>query len=40
MVDNLQIEMDNNTSPVLLLKNTYQNDFSQVNIIPVTEGEI
>jgi len=36
MVDDLQIQNDNEIS---LLKNDYQNDFSQMNIIPVTEGE-
>jgi hypothetical protein len=40
MADDLQIQIDNDTSPISLLKNTYQNDFSQTNIIPVTEGEI
>ena len=39
MANNLQIKTDY-TSPTSLLKNTYQNDFSQMNIIPVTEGEI
>ena len=40
MVDDLQIQIDNETSLVSLLKNTYQNDFfSQMNIIPVTEQE-
>jgi hypothetical protein len=33
----LQIQTDIDIS---LLKNAYQNDFSQMNIIPVTEGEI
>jgi len=32
MVDDLQITIS-------LLKNAYQNDFSQINIIPVTERE-
>ena len=40
MADDLQIQIDNETSPISLLKNTYQNNFSQMNIIPVTEGEI
>jgi len=39
VANNLQIKTDY-TSPTSLLKNTYQNDFSQMNIIPVTEGEI
>ena len=39
-MDDLQIQIDNDISPISLLKNTYQNDFSQMNIIPVTEGEI
>jgi hypothetical protein len=29
-----------NISPISLLKNVYQNDFPQMNVIPVTEGEI
>jgi hypothetical protein len=36
--DDLQIQIDNETSPISLLKNTYQKIF-QMNIIPVTEGE-
>jgi len=40
MAGNLQIQIDNDSSPILLLKNTYQNNFSQVNIIPVTDGVI
>ena len=40
MVEDLHIQIDNDTSPISLLKNAYQNDFSQINIIPVTEGEI
>jgi len=40
MADDLQVLIDNDTSQNSLLKNTYQNDFSQMNIIPVTEGEI
>ena len=40
MADDLQVLIDNGTSLNSLLKNTYQNDFSQMNIIPVTEGEI
>jgi len=39
-MDELQIQIDNDISPISLLKNAYQNDFSQMNIIPVTEGEI
>jgi hypothetical protein len=38
--DDLPIQTDNDISPISLLKNAYQNDFSQMNIIPVTEGEI
>ena len=37
MADDLQ--SDNETSLILLLKVTYQNDFSQMKIIPVSEGE-
>jgi hypothetical protein len=37
--DDLQIQTDNNTSPVTLLQNGYQYDFAQMKIIPVTEGE-
>jgi len=40
MADDLQVLIDNGTSLNSLLKNTYQNYFSQMNIIPVTEGEI
>ena len=40
MADDLQVLIDNDTSQNSLLKNTYQNYFSQMNIIPVTEGEI
>ena len=40
MADDLQIQIDNDVSPITLLKNAYQNDFSQMNIIPVAEGEI
>jgi hypothetical protein len=40
MEDDLQLQIDNDISPISLLKNTYQNDFSQMNIISVTEGEI
>ena len=36
MVDDLQIQIDNDTSQISLVKNTYQNDFSHMNIIPVT----
>jgi len=39
MASDLQIQIDNETSLISLLKNTYQNYFSQTNIIPVTEGE-
>ena len=39
-MDDLQIQIDNDISPISLLKNAYQNDFSQMTIIPVTEGEI
>jgi hypothetical protein len=39
MADDLQIQIDNDISPISLLKNAYQNDFSQMNIIPVA-GEI
>jgi len=38
--DDLQIQIDNDISPVSLLKSAYENDFSRTNIIPVTEGEI
>ena len=40
MADDLQIQIYNDTSPISLLNNAYQNNFSQLNIIPVTEGEI
>ena len=40
MVDDLQIQTDNDISHIALVKNNYQNDFSQMYIIPVTEGEI
>jgi hypothetical protein len=40
MADDIQIQTDNYISPTSLLKNAYQNDFSPMNIIPVTEGEI
>jgi hypothetical protein len=40
MADNLQIEIDNDISHLSLLKNAYQNYFSQMSIIPVMEGEI
>jgi hypothetical protein len=40
MADDLQIEVVNDISQISFLKNAYQNDFSQMNIIPVTEGEI
>ena len=40
MADDLQLQIDNDISPISLLKNAYQNDFSQMNIIPVAEGEI
>jgi uncharacterized protein YutD len=40
ITDNLQIRTDNDISPISLLKNAYQNNFSQMNIIPVTEEEI
>ena len=40
MADDLQTQIDNETSPISLLKNAYQNDFSQMNIIPVREGYI
>ena len=40
MADDLQIQTDNDISPISLLKSTYQNDFSQMNKIPVTVGEI
>ena len=40
MADELQIQTDNDFSHISLLKNAYQKDFSQTNIIPVTEGEM
>jgi len=40
MADDLHIEIDNGISPISLLKNAYQNDFSQMNIIPIPKGEI
>jgi len=40
MADDLQIEIDNDISPISLLNNAYQNDFSQMNIIPVTDREV
>jgi len=40
VVDDLQIEIDKDVSPISLIKNAYQNDFSQINIIPVRKGEI
>ena len=40
MVEDLHIQIDSGTSPVSLLKIAYRNDFSQMNIIPVREGEI
>jgi len=40
MADDLHIEIDNDISPISLLKNAYQNDFSQMNIIPIPKGEI
>jgi len=40
MADDLQIQTDNDISLISLIKNVYQNVFSQMNIIPVTEGEI
>ena len=40
MADDLQIPIDNDISPSSHFKNAYQNDFSHMNIIPVTEGEI
>ena len=39
MAEDLHSETDNDISLISLL-NVYQNDFSQMNIIPVTEGEI
>jgi len=40
MADDLQIQIDSDISPNFLLKNAYQNDFSQMNVFPVTEGEV
>jgi hypothetical protein len=40
MADDLQIQIDNDISMISLLQNTYQNDLSQMNIIPATKGEI
>ena len=40
MAEYFHIQIDNDTSLISLLKNAYQNDFSQMNIISVTEGEI
>ena len=40
MADDLQTQIDNDTSLISLPKNTNQNDFSQMNIIPVAEGDI
>ena len=40
MADDLQIQIDNDFSHISLWKNAYQNDFSQMNINPVIEGEI
>jgi hypothetical protein len=40
IMNDLQIQTDTDISPISLLKNAYQNDFSEMNIIPVTEGEI
>jgi hypothetical protein len=40
ITDNLEIQTDFDISPISLLKNVYQNGFSQMNVIPVTEGEI
>ena len=40
ITNNLQIHTGYDTSPISLLKNAYQNDFSQMKTIPVTEGEI
>ena len=39
MAGDLQIETNKDISLISLLKNACQNDFSQMNIIPVTEGE-
>jgi hypothetical protein len=40
MADDLQTQTDNDISLISLIKDVYQNVFSQMNIIPVTEGEI
>ena len=40
MADDSQIQTDYDIWLISLLKNANQNDFSQVNITPVTEGEI
>jgi hypothetical protein len=40
MTDDLHIKIRNDISQISLLKGTYQNDFSQMNRIPVTVGEI
>jgi hypothetical protein len=37
MADDLQIQIDNDISPISPLKNAYQNDFSHMKIIPITE---
>jgi hypothetical protein len=39
IADDLQILPDYDISPISLLKNADQNDFSQINIIPVTDGK-
>jgi hypothetical protein len=38
ITDNLKIQTDFDISPISLLKNVHQNDFSQMNVIPVTQG--
>jgi uncharacterized protein YeeX (DUF496 family) len=40
MVNDLQKQIANDISHISLLKNAYQNDFSQMNLILVTEGEV
>jgi hypothetical protein len=40
VADDLQTQIVNDISPISLLKNANQNDFSLMNINPVTEGEI
>ena len=40
MAEDLHTQIDDGTSSISFLKNVYQNYFSQMNIIPVTEGEI